>query len=226
MMEKLSEKRKLELQLFAETIRLNTLRQFKTLGFGHVGGAMSIVETLAVLYGQVMRIDPRQPDWPERDWLVMSKGHAGPALYAALALKGYFPLAMLETLNKAGTSLPSHCDRNLTSGVDMTTGSLGQGMSTAIGVALGHRLDERDNHTFLILGDGECDEGQVWEGALSAAHFRVDRLSPSSTATNSNWTAIPKIFWISGTSGPSSPNSAGSSKASTEPMWGRSTKPS
>ncbi len=176
MMEKLSEKRKLELQLFAETIRLNTLRQFKTLGFGHVGGAMSIVETLAVLYGQVMRIDPRQPDWPERDWLVMSKGHAGPALYAALALKGYFPLAMLETLNKAGTSLPSHCDRNLTTGVDMTTGSLGQGMSTAIGVALGHRLDERDNHTFLILGDGECDEGQVWEGALSAAHFRVDRL--------------------------------------------------
>ena len=158
---------------FALQIRLETLKEFKELGFGHVGGAMSIIETLAVLYGGVMRIDPTNTQWEERDWLIMSKGHAGPALYATLALKGYFPMEVLKTLNKPGTSLPSHCDRNRTPGVDMTTGSLGQGMSTAIGVALGNRLDGRENFTYLILGDGELDEGQVWEGALFANHFKL-----------------------------------------------------
>ena len=106
----------------------------------------------------------------------MLQGHAGPALYATLALKGYFPMEMLSTLNQGGTKLPSHCDRNKTPGVDMTTGSLGQGMSTAIGVALGNRLDNRDSFTYLILGDGELDEGQVWEGALFANHFKVDNM--------------------------------------------------
>ena len=165
------------LRVFAEEIRLDTLEEFDHLGFGHIGGAMSIVETLAVLYGHEMRFDPKNPGWDGRDWLVVSKGHAGPALYAALSLKGYFPKEMLKTLNQGGTHLPSHCDRNLTPGVDMTTGSLGQGFSTAIGVALGHQMNGRDNRTYLILGDGECNEGQVWEGAMFAAHKGLGNLT-------------------------------------------------
>jgi transketolase len=172
----ITESKRRELEIFAETIRLETLKEFKELGFGHVGGAMSIIETFAVLYGGVMKIKPENPRWEDRDWLVVSKGHSGPALYATLALKGYFPLDELKTLNKPKTNLPSHCDRNKTIGVDMTTGSLGQGISTAIGVALGNRLDKRQSYTYLILGDGECDEGQVWEGALFAAHHKVENL--------------------------------------------------
>jgi transketolase len=165
-----------QLEKFATEIRLETLKEIKNLGFGHIGGAMSIVETLAVLYGKVMKINPKEPQWEERDWLVVSKGHAGPAVYATLALKGYFPMRELMTLNQPKTNLPSHCDRNKTIGIDMTTGSLGQGMSTAIGITLGNRLDRRDSYTYLILGDGECDEGQVWEGALFAHHHRLDHL--------------------------------------------------
>jgi transketolase len=165
-----------ELKRFATEIRLATLREFRVLGFGHIGGSMSVVELLAVLYGGVMNIDPENPRWENRDWLVMSKGHAGPALYATLALKGFFPAEELLTLNQAKTRFPSHCDRNRTPGVDMTTGSLGQGMSTAIGVALGNRLDGRKSYTYLILGDGECDEGQVWEGALFASHRNLSNL--------------------------------------------------
>lgn len=165
-----------ELEKFTTQIRLETLKALTHLGFGHAGGALSIVETLAVLYGGVMKIDPQNPTWEDRDWLVVSKGHSGPAVYATLALKGYFPLDDLLTLNQGGTNLPSHCDRTKTVGIDMTTGSLGQGVSSAIGIALGHRLDQRDNYTYLIIGDGECDEGQVWEGALFAAHQKLDRL--------------------------------------------------
>jgi len=172
----LDERKKQKLKVFAEEIRLETLKEFRPLGFGHVGGAMSIVETLAVLYGEVMKIDPERPRWQERDWLVVSKGHSGPSVYSALALKGYFPLKELKTLNQPGTNLPSHCDRNKTIGIDMTTGSLGQGISTAIGVALGNRLDERTSYTYLILGDGELDEGQIWEGVLFAAHHKLDNL--------------------------------------------------
>ncbi len=163
-------------RVFAEEIRVETLREFAALGFGHVGGAMSIVEALAVLYGGEMRIDPKNPQWPERDRLVMSKGHAGPALYATLALKGYFPREVLKTLNQGGTILPSHCDRLKTPGVDMTTGSLGQGISLACGLALGNRIQGRDSYTYLVLGDGECNEGQVWEGAMFAAHFKLSHL--------------------------------------------------
>lgn len=157
--------------VFAEEIRLATLETFEALGFGHVGGAMSVVETLAVLYGGRLKHDPKNPSWPERDRYVMSKGHAGPALYATLALRGYFPMDVLKTLNKPGTSLPSHCDRILTTGVDMTTGSLGQGASSAVGIALGQRLKGYDARTYLMLGDGELNEGQVWE-ALSLAAFK------------------------------------------------------
>ena len=172
----LSKKEINQLKKFAIEIRLETLKEIKNLGFGHIGGAMSIVETLAVLYGKVMRINPKEPKWEDRDWLVVSKGHAGPAVYATLALKAYFPMEELMTLNKPKTNLPSHCDQNKTIGIDMTTGSLGHGMSTAIGIALGNRLDGRDSYTYLILGDGECDEGQVWEGALFAHHRKLDNL--------------------------------------------------
>lgn len=165
-----------ELNILGQEIRIAALKSFKTRGFGHVGGAMSVCELLAALYGKVMRIDPKRPGWEDRDWLVMSKGHAGPALYATLALSGYFPEEKLATLNQPGTNLPSHCDRLKTTGIDMTTGSLGQGVSTAIGVALGHRLDGKKSTVYLIVGDGECDEGQVWEGLMFSAHYKIDNL--------------------------------------------------
>lgn len=165
-----------ELEAFANSIRIETVKAMGNLGFGHLGGALSVAEVLSVLYNGIMRIDPRNPKWEERDWLVCSKGHAGPAVYAALALKGYFSMEELMTLNKPGTNLPSHCDRNRTTGIDMTTGSLGQGSSLAAGVALGNRMNGRDNYTYLILGDGELQEGQVWEAVLFAAHRKLDHL--------------------------------------------------
>ena len=172
----MSKKETQDLKVVAEGIRLVTLQTLANIGFGHVGGAMSIVETLAALYGGELKADPNNPDWRERDRLVMSKGHAGPALYATLCLRGFYPKEILLELNQGGGSLPSHCDMNKTIGIDMTTGSLGQGMSTAIGLALGSRLDNIDNYTYLILGDGECNEGQVWEGAMFAAHHKLDKL--------------------------------------------------
>jgi transketolase len=165
-----------EYKRLATKIRIATIREIASLGSGHVGGTLSLAEVLAVLYGGVMKIDPTNPRWEERDWLVVSKGHAGPAVYAALALKGYFPMEELAILNRPGTNLPSHCDRNKTIGIDMTTGSLGQGASSAMGIALGNRIDGRDNYTYLILGDGECQEGQVWEAALFAAQQRLSHL--------------------------------------------------
>lgn len=165
-----------ELEAFALQIRIETIKAIGTLGFGHMGGAMSVVDALAVLYGEMMKIDPKNPKWEDRDWLVCSKGHAGPAIYSALALKGYFPKEELLTLNKPGTHFPSHCDRNLTTGIDMTTGSLGQGASTALGVALGNRLKGKDSYTYLILGDGEIQEGQAWEAAMCAAQQKIDHL--------------------------------------------------
>jgi transketolase len=161
------------LKEFATDIRIQEMEEFKARGFGHIGGSLSITDCLAALYGGIMRIDPKNPKWDDRDRLVMSKGHAGPALYATLALKGYFPLEVLKTLNQNGTTLPSHCDRNLTTGVDMTTGSLGQGASTACGMALGLKLSGKDARVYLILGDGECQEGQVWEMALFAAQHKL-----------------------------------------------------
>jgi transketolase len=166
-----------QLHYFAARIRLETIKEVGARGFGHLGGALSIVEALAVLYGGLMRIDPKNPQWPDRDKLVMSKGHAGPALYAALALKGYFPLDWLSTLNQPGTRLPSHCDRKLTPGIDMTTGSLGQGVSTAIGLALAQRMDGKSSRTYLITGDGELNEGQTWEGALFAPQHKLTNLT-------------------------------------------------
>jgi transketolase len=160
----------------AKEIRKKTIDMIGFLGVGHIGGALSIADLLAVLYFREMKVDPAQPRWPERDRLVLSKGHAGPALYSALAMKGFFPEEWLHTLNKGGTNLPSHCDRNKTPGIDMTTGSLGQGISAACGIALANRMDGRDVFTYAIIGDGESNEGQVWEAAMFAAYNRLDRL--------------------------------------------------
>ena len=161
----------------AREIRIATLKSLIHLGFGHFGGCMSVVETLAVLYGEVMNIDPADPDWPERDYFVLSKGHAGPALYSTLALKGYFPVEELNTLNQNGTRLPSHPDRLKTRGVDATTGSLGQGISIAGGMALSHKLAQRTNRVFCIVGGGELNEGQCWEAFQFIAHHRLNNLT-------------------------------------------------
>ena len=158
---------KRELQVFAAEIRIALLEELKARGFGHIGGSLSICDLLAVLYGKVMRYKPEDPKWADRDKLVCSKGHAGPAVYATLALKGFFPKEDLATLNRPHTNLPSHCDKNKTIGVDCTTGSLGQGTSQAVGMALGDKLKGRPSRTFLIVGDGEIDEGQCWEGHQS-----------------------------------------------------------
>ncbi|WP_018248837.1 transketolase [Orenia marismortui] len=163
-----------KLEEFAHQIRVETLQELKELGFGHIGGSMSIIETLAVLYGEIMQIDPKNPSWEDRDYFVLSKGHAGPALYSTLALKGYFPLEMLKTLNQNATKLPSHPDRLLTIGVDATTGSLGQGISVAVGIALGNKLKSLNNYTYCIVGDGELNEGQCWEAIMFAAHQKLD----------------------------------------------------
>ena len=160
----------------AKEIRKMTIEEIAILGSGHIGGAMSIVDLLALLYFHRMKIDPQNPRWEDRDQLVVSKGHSGPAVYAALALRGFFPRDWLSTLNKGGTSLPSHCDRNKTPGVDMTTGSLGQGFSAAIGIALGLRMDKKASTVYTIIGDGESNEGQVWEGALFAGYHKLSNL--------------------------------------------------
>ena len=164
------------LQAFAVRIRMALVEAIHSIGSGHVGGALSIADVLAVLYGREMNIRPEDPQWPDRDYLVVSKGHAGPAVYGTLALKGYFPYEELKTLNQGGTRLPSHCDRNKTPGIDVTTGSLGQGTSQAAGLALGNRLKGRKNRVFLIVGDGELDEGQCWEAFSFAAARKLGNL--------------------------------------------------
>lgn len=165
------------LQQAALDIRRQTIRCIGSLGVGHIGGSLSIVEALAALYFDRMRLDPAHPDWLERDYFVLSKGHAGPALYATLALRGYFPLDTLDTLNRPGTILPSHCDRLRTPGIDMTAGSLGQGVGAAVGLALGFHAMGKANEVFCILGDGECAEGSVWEAVMAAAHYQLDHLT-------------------------------------------------
>lgn len=155
------EKKKLE--LLAAKIRLDVIELLKHRGYGHLGGSMSIVELMAVLYGKVLHVDPANPQMEDRDMVVLSKGHSGPAWYSALAERGFFPKEWLMTLNDGGTKLPSHPDRSKTPGVDMTTGSLGQGTSSAAGIALGQRLKGQNRFTYMIVGDGELNEGQCWE---------------------------------------------------------------
>ena len=167
---------KKELELLALKIRIGTVEAIKSRGFGHIGGSLSVADVLAVLYGAVMNVDPKDPKKPDRDKFVCSKGHAGPAVYAALALKGYFPYEELKTLNQPGTKFPSHCDRNKTVGIDMTTGSLGQGTSLAVGMAAGDRLLGINAKTYLLVGDGEANEGQISEAAMFTAAKKITNL--------------------------------------------------
>ncbi len=176
MSQMLSEERVKELKRFSKKIQMETMKTICEIGMGHVGGSLSISDLLALLYDQEMKIDPKNPKWEERDWLVLSKGHCAPALYSTLALKGYFPMEWLMTVNKNNTNLPSHADRLKVPGVDMTTGSLGQGSSAAAGIALGLKMEDKPNYVYLILGDGECQEGQVWEAALFAPQHKLNHL--------------------------------------------------
>lgn len=161
----------------AKEIRANVLRCINSIGSGHIGGSLSICDILAVLYQKHLRFDATNPKMEGRDRVVLSKGHAGPALYATLCSFGYFPKEMLLTLNKLGTKLPSHCNSLLTPGVDMTAGSLGQGISSAVGLALASKLKGDGARVYAIVGDGECQEGQVWEAAMLAGSRRLDNLT-------------------------------------------------
>lgn len=165
-----------ELMALAKKARCHTIKMIGGIGVGHVGGSMSIIDVLTYLYYREMRIRPEDPKWSERDRLVLSKGHAGPALYTMLAMKGYFNLDLLDSLNQPGTNLPSHCDMKKTIGVDMTAGSLGQGLSAAVGMALAGKTDNKAYRVFCILGDGELQEGQVWEAAMYAGNKGLDNL--------------------------------------------------
>lgn len=162
-----------KLQVMAAQIRIDILEMLAHRGYGHLGGALSIVDVLSVLYGVHLHIDPLDPQMSDRDRLVLSKGHAGVALYCTLAEMGYFDKALLHTLNEGGTRLPSHPDRLKTPGVDMTTGSLGQGVSVAAGIALGLKMNHSARYVYAIVGDGELNEGQCWEAFQFIAHYRL-----------------------------------------------------
>lgn len=165
------------LREMARRLRRHVITMTAAAGSGHPGGSLSAADIVATLYFKVMRHDPANPQWEDRDRFILSKGHSAPVLYAALAESGYFPTEQLSTLRKPGSCLQGHTDRNLTPGVEMTAGSLGMGLSFGIGVALAARLDHRGYRTYVLLGDGECQEGQTWEAALSAAQFKLDNLT-------------------------------------------------
>jgi len=166
-----------ELKEMAKKLRRHVITMTATAGSGHPGGSLSAADIITALYFKAMHHNPQNPQWPDRDRFILSKGHAAPILYAALAESGYFPVAELATLRKLDSRLQGHTDRNLTPGVEMSAGSLGMGLSFGIGVALAAKLDHRDYRTYVLLSDGECDEGQTWEAALSAAHFKIDNLT-------------------------------------------------
>ncbi|MBL7209512.1 MAG: transketolase, partial [Dehalococcoidia bacterium] len=166
-----------ELQRMAKQLRRHVITMIATAGSGHPGGSLSAADIVTALYFKIMRHDPNNPHWLDRDRFILSKGHAAPVLYAALAECGYFPLEELSTLRKLGSRLQGHTDKTLTPGVEMSAGSLGQGLSFGIGIALAGKLNARDYQTYVLLGDGECDEGQIWEAAMAAAHFKIDNLT-------------------------------------------------
>ena len=161
----------------AYQLRRDVLDMVYLAGSGHIGGSFSIAELMAVLYFDVLRLDPAHPNWPMRDRVVLSKGHAAPILYAALARRGFFPIENLRTLRQLGSILQGHPDKKRTPGVDITTGCLGEGLSNGCGFALSARMKNLDYHTYVILGDGELQEGQVWEAALFASAHRLDGLT-------------------------------------------------
>lgn len=166
-----------ELKKTANAIRLNIIKMLKPAKSGHPGGSLSAADILATLYFREMRIKPQEPNWPDRDRFVLCKGHAAPVLYAALAEKGYFPKEELLGLRQTGRMLQGHPDMKKTPGVDMSTGSLGQGLSVANGMALAGKLDGKDYRVYALLGDGEMGEGQVWEAGMAAAHYKLDNLT-------------------------------------------------
>lgn len=166
-----------ELKRIANTLRQDIITMLTAAKSGHPGGSLSAVEILVALFFQEMRVDPNAPAWPERDRFILSKGHAAPVLYAALAEKGYFPKEELLGLRQTGHRLQGHPDMKKTPGVDMSTGSLGQGLSVANGMALAGKLDGKDYRVFVLLGDGEMAEGQVWEAAMAAAHYKLDQVT-------------------------------------------------
>jgi len=165
-----------DLKTVAKRLRRHIISMTGKAGSGHPGGSLSSVEIASTLFWKVLRHKPSVPNWADRDRFILSKGHAAPLLYAVLAECGYFPVAELATLRQMDSRLQGHADRTVTPGVEMSSGSLGQGLSFAIGVALAGRLNSQSYYTYVLLGDGECDEGQVWEGAMAAAHFKLDNL--------------------------------------------------
>jgi len=167
--------KKKELELWAARIRKIALSTIKTAGSGHIGGSFSLGEILSVLYFDKMNIDPKNPEKADRDRLVLSKGHCSPAMYATLALRGFFPLEHLETFRKIDSDLSGHVEIHVP-GVDMSAGSLGQGLSTALGMAMYSKSVCAGNRVFCIMGDGEIQEGQVWEAAMCAGFYKVDNL--------------------------------------------------
>ncbi len=160
----------------AAQIRLDIIEEVHAANSGHPGGSLSIADIITYLYFQEMKVDPKNPNDPDRDRLVLSKGHTAPALYAALAEKGYFPTEELKKLRQVDSFLQGHPDMKGTPGVDMSTGSLGLGFSCACGMALAAKIDGKDYRTYTIIGDGESEEGQIWEAAMFAAHYKLDNL--------------------------------------------------
>ena len=167
---------KKQLEIFAVKERIGIIEGVHSAKAGHPGGSLSICEVLSYLYNVEMRVDAANPKWQSRDRLVLSKGHAAPAVYAALALKGFFPVEDLKTLRKSDSYLQGHPNMNKIPGIDMSTGSLGQGISAAVGMALGAKLDGADFRVYTILGDGEIEEGEVWEAAMLAGNKQLDNL--------------------------------------------------
>lgn len=168
---------KIQLKNIAQNIRINIVKMLAESGSGHPGGSLSMVDILTVLYFDKMNINIDDPKWKERDRFVLSKGHGAPGLYAVLAEKGFFPKEELFKLRKCDAMLQGHPDMKGTPGVDMSTGSLGQGLSVANGMALAGKLDQKDYRVYAIVGDGEIQEGQIWEAAMSSAHYHLDNLT-------------------------------------------------
>jgi transketolase len=166
-----------DLEILAYELRRDVIDMIYHGGSGHPGGSFSIAEIVVALYWQTMRLDPNRPDWEDRDRLVLSKGHAAPMLYAALARRGYFAREHLWTLRHLGSILQGHPDCRKTPGLDMTSGSLGQGLSVALGMALGAKQAGKEFHVYCLLSDGETQEGMIWEAAMAAAHYHADNLT-------------------------------------------------
>ncbi len=173
----MNEQKLLELKKKAGLIRRYSIEAIAAAKSGHPGGSLSIADILSVLFFDEMKVDPKNPKWADRDRFVLSKGHCAPAYYAALALKGFFPEEDLKTLRQTESYLEGHPSMKSVPGVDMSTGSLGQGISCAVGMALAGKLDKKDYRVYTILGDGELEEGQVWEASMCAAHYKLDNLT-------------------------------------------------